>query len=373
MPASGSDGQGSEPKERLDFLLNEVARLGGSDLHLKAGASPVVRVDGEIRLFSEEIPFTESETESIAQLIMPPKAESAFDDNGEVDFSYPLPGVARFRVNAYRQRGSATFAFRLVPTNPSSAEDLGLPAMVYRLAEEERGLVLVTGPAGSGKTTTLATMVDHINRTRRCHVITIEDPIEVLHRDNQARIDQREVGLDTTSFGSAMRVVLRQDPDVILVGEMRDAETADAAIRAAQTGHLVLSTLHTIDAADTIDRVVDFFEARQQQQVRVSLASSLRGTIAQRLIPRAGGAGRLPAVEVMKVNGRIRQVILGQSTNESIEEIIKHGSFEGMTTFDQSLVKLFSNGSVTLEEARRNATNRHDFQLELEKAGLINR
>jgi twitching motility protein PilT len=324
-------------------------------------------------LLPDEIPFTEIETESIAQLIMPPKTELAFDQHGEVDFSYTLAGVSRFRVNAYRQRGAASLAFRLIPTNPSTAEDLGLPRTVYRLAEEVRGLVLVTGPAGSGKTTTLATMVDHINRTRPCHVITIEDPIEFLHRDNLARIDQREVGTDTASFASAMRVILRQDPDVILVGEMRDAETADAAIRAAQTGHLVLSTLHTIDAADTIDRIVDFFEAKQQPQVRISLASSLCGTIAQRLIPRSEGVGRIPALEVMRVNGRIQQVILGKEHDESIEEIIKHGAYDGMTTFDQSLAQLLSNGSVTLDEALRNATNKHDFQLELGRSGLINR
>lgn len=373
MPGSGSNGQAADPKERLDRLLAELARLNGSDLHLKAEASPGVRVDGELRLLPDEVPFTEIETEAIAQAIMPPKAEAAFDENGEVDFSYTVAGVSRFRVNAYRQRGAASLAFRLVPANPSTAEELGLPRTVYRLAEETRGLVLVTGPAGSGKTTTLATMVDHINRTRPCHVITIEDPIEYLHRDNLARIDQREVGLDTASFASAMRVILRQDPDVILVGEMRDADTADAAIRAAQTGHLVLSTLHTIDAADTIDRIVDFFESKQQPQVRMSLASSLRGTIAQRLIPRSAGAGRLPAVEVMRVNGRIRQVIIGKEHDESLEEMIKHGAYDGMTTFDQSLALLYANGEVTLDEAMRNATNKHDFQLELGRGGLINR
>jgi twitching motility protein PilT len=373
MPGSTSNGHATEPKERLDRLLAEVATLNGSDLHLKAGASPSVRVDGDLRAFPDEVPFTEDETETIAQAIMPPKAEAAFDEHGEVDFSYTLAGVSRFRVNGYRQRGAVSLAFRLVPTNPSTAEELGLPRTVYLLAEEMRGLVLVTGPAGSGKTTTVAAMVDHINRTRPSHIITIEDPIEFLHRDNLARIDQREVGMDTASFASAMRVILRQDPDVILVGEMRDADTVGAAIRAAQTGHLVLSTLHTIDAADTIDRIVDFFDAKEQPQIRVSLAGSLRGTIAQRLIPRSGGVGRLPAVEVMRVNGRIRQVILGKETDESIEEIIKHSGYDGMTTFDQSLVHLYSSGSVTFDEAMRNATNRHDFQLELGRGGLINR
>jgi twitching motility protein PilT len=373
MSVSESHGHAAEPKERLDRLLAEVARLNGSDLHLKAGASPGVRVDGDLRLLPDETPFTEAETETIAREIMPPKAAATFDEQGEVDFAYTLDGGSRFRVNAYRQRGAASLALRLVPANPWTAEQLGLPSTVYELANETRGLVLVTGPAGSGKTTTLATMVDHINRTRPCHVITVEDPIEFLHRDNLARIDQREVGIDTESFASAMRVILRQDPDVILVGEMRDVDTTEAAIRAAETGHLVLSTLHTIDAAETIDRIVDFFAPNHQAQIRISLASSLRGTIAQRLVARSGGVGRLPAVEIMRVTGRVRQFILGKAQDESIEEIIGRGAYDGMLTFDQSLARLFANGSVTLDEALRNASNQHDFQLELEHRGLINR
>jgi twitching motility protein PilT len=307
----------------------------------------------------------------LVEAIMPAHVAEIFEKHHEADFAYSVAGVGRFRVNAYFQRSSIAIAFRWVRPNPGSAEELGLPPVIYELASEQRGLVLVTGPTGSGKTTTLATMVDHINRTRPCHIITIEDPIEYLHRDNVAAVDQREVGFDTDTFASAMRVGLRQDPDVILVGEMRDLETASAALTAAETGHLVLTTLHTIDATETINRVIDFFPPHQQSQARVSLSGALRGTIAQRLVRRADGRGRVPALEIMVVNGRIRQCIADPDLTGEIEQIIADGEYYGMQTFDQSLARHLQDGMVTLEEALMMASNPHDLRVMLERRGLV--
>ncbi len=302
---------------------------------------------------------------------MPPEVARTFERHHEADFAYSVPGVGRFRCNAYFQRGTIAMALRRVRPNPGTAEELRLPPVVYELANEARGLVLVTGPTGSGKTTTLATMIDHINRSRACHIVTIEDPIEYLHADRLAAIEQREVGFDTDSFASAMRVVLRQDPDVILVGEIRDPETAYAALSAAETGHLVLSTLHTINATETVHRIVDFFPPHQQAQIRVSLAGSLRGTIAQRLVRRADGSGRVPALEVMVVNGRIRQCILDPEITAGIEEIVGDGEYYGMQTFDQSLAELLQEGLITLQEALAAASNPHDLRVLLERRGLV--
>src|SRR5579883_2102196 len=286
-------------KADLDRLLVMLAELDGSDLHLKAGAPPRMRVAGVLRTLEDEPAFTVEEVRALASAIMTPAIREIFDENHEVDFAYGLHGVGRFRVNAFYQRSSVALAMRRVRPNASTVEELGLPEVVTRLSEEHRGLVLVTGPTGTGKTTTLAAMVDHINHTRSCHVVTIEDPIEYLHSDDLAAIDQREVGFDTASFSSAMRVVLRQDPDVILVGEMRDTETVSAALTAAETGHLVLSTLHTINATETINRIVDFFPPHQQTQIRVSLAGSLKGIVCQRLLATSDGKNRVPAVEVL--------------------------------------------------------------------------
>jgi twitching motility protein PilT len=261
--------------------------------------------------------------------------------------------------------------FRLVRGASSSFADLGLPDVVGRLALEHRGLVLVTGPTGSGKTTTLAAMIDHINRSRECHIITIEDPIEVLHSDRMASINQREIGVDADSFGSAMRAAMRQDPDVIFVGEMRDEETVAAALSAAETGHLVLSTLHTIDASETVNRIVDFFPPHQQQQIRMALAGSLRGSICQRLVPRADGVGRVPALEVMVMNGRIQQCIIDPSTIGDLHEIVAEGDFYGMQTFDQSLVQLLEQGSIDLRGAMTAASRPHDLKIMLQKRGLV--
>jgi twitching motility protein PilT len=347
-----------------------MAQVEGSDLHIKAGAAPRMRIDGELRLLDEDV-FTPEETATLLEVIMPPQVGQHFERHHEVDFAYSVSGVGRFRCNAFYQRGSIAVVFRRVRPNPGNPAELGLPPVLYELADEPRGLILVTGPTGSGKTTTLATMIDHINKTRACHIVTIEDPIEYLHRDQMASVDQREVGADTASFESAMRVVLRQDPDVILVGEMRDPETAYAALTAAETGHLVLTTLHTINTTETIHRIVDFFPPHQHQQVRVSLAGSLKGTIAQRLVRRADGTGRLPALEVMVVNGRIRQCISDPELTAEIEEIVADGEYYGMHTFDQSLAQLLADGLITLQEALQVASNPHDLRVLLERRGLV--
>jgi twitching motility protein PilT len=355
----------------LNRLLTQLAQWEGSDLHIKAGAVPRMRIDGELRKLDDEDAFSPEDTLALLDAMMTPAVAQRFEQHHEADFAYSVSGVGRFRCNAFYQRSSVAVVLRRVRPNPGSAEELGLPSVIYELADEPRGLILVTGPTGSGKTTTLATMIDHINRTRPCHIVTIEDPIEYLHRDLVASVDQREVGFDTDSFGSAMRVVLRQDPDVILVGEMRDPETAYAALTAAETGHLVLTTLHTINATETVHRIVDFFPPHQQKQIRLSLAGSLRGTIAQRLVRRADGVGRLPALEIMVANGRIRQCISDPDLTAEIEEIISDGEYYGMQTFDQSLAQLLAEGEITLQEALQVATNPHDLRVMLERKGLV--
>jgi twitching motility protein PilT len=355
----------------LDRILELLAELDGSDLHIKAGAPPRLRVAGSLRTLDDEPSFTDRETLELAESIMEPRILEVFNERHEVDFAYSLPGLGRFRVNAYYQRSSVALAMRRVRSGATTVSELGLPDVVNRMAEEMRGLVLVTGPTGSGKTTTLAAMVDHINHLRSCHIVTIEDPVEYLHTDDLAAIDQREVGFDTDSFGSAMRVVLRQDPDVILVGEMRDMETVSAALTAAETGHLVFSTLHTINATETINRIVDFFPTHQQTQVRVSLAGSLKGIICQRLIPTADGKSRVPVLELLVVNGRIQQAIIDPLVTGDIEGIVADGEYYGMTTFDQSLVTLVANGTIDLAEAMSTATNAHDLKVMLERQGIL--
>jgi twitching motility protein PilT len=342
----------------LDRILMLLDELDGSDLHIKAGAPPRMRVAGGLRTIDDEPSFSAEETLAIAEAIMPASVVDTFHDKHEA-------------VNAYYQRGSVALAMRRVRASAATVAELGLPEVVTRLANEMRGLVLVTGPTGSGKTTTLAAMVDHINHTRSCHVVTIEDPVEYLHADNMAAIDQREVGFDTDSFGSAMRVVLRQDPDVILVGEMRDTETVSAALTAAETGHMVMSTLHTINATETINRIVDFFPPFQQSQIRVSLAGSLKGIICQRLIPTADGKSRVPALEILVVNGRIQQAILDPLLTADIDAIINDGEYYGMLTFDQSLVNLIADGTIDLAEAMSTASNPHDLKVMLERKGIL--
>ena len=358
-------------KADLDRLLVMLSELDGSDLHLKAGAPPRMRIAGVLRCLDDEPTFTVEEVQTLAMSIMPANVHSVFEQDREVDFAYSIHDIGRFRVNAYYQRSSVALAMRRVQPSASTVEGLGLPSVVSRLAEEHRGLVLVTGPTGSGKTTTLAAMVDHINHLRSCHVVTIEDPIEYLHTDHLADIDQREVGFDTNSFSSAMRVVLRQDPDVILVGEMRDSETVSAALTAAETGHLVLSTLHTINATETVNRIVDFFPPHQQTQTRVSLAGSLKGIVSQRLLTTADGKSRVPAVEVLVANGRIQQAIIDPLATSGIEEIVADGEYYGMRTFDQSISELVASERITVAEAMSAATNPHDLRVMLEQTGIL--
>ncbi len=352
----------------LNALLRAVAENSASDLHLRVGSPPLVRMDGELRA-AEGPPLGPGETAAVAQSILPPERWERLGQRKEADFAHSVPGVGRFRVNAYYQRGSISLVFRRVRVGSPSYVELGLPAVVGQLADAPRGLILVTGPTGAGKTTTLAAMIDQINATKPLHILTIEDPIEVLHPRRMASVSQRELGLDTDSYLEAMRSAMRQDPDVILIGEMRDHETVGAALAAGETGHLVLSTLHTTDAVETINRIVDFFPPSHQHQVRVSLSSVLRGVICQRLAPRVGG-GRIPVVEVMVANGRIADRIRDPKVTSEITEIIAEGGYYGMQSFDQSLLSLVRRGLVALEDAMDAASSPHDFGLMLEQAGI---
>ena len=355
---------------QLDALLRTLAAAEGSDLHIKGDAVPRIRVDGDLRRLEHE-PLSPATVDEMAQAIMRADVAEGFELRNEADFAYMIDGVGRFRVNTFRQRGTVAMIFRRVRANADTIEALGLPVVLSRLASEPRGLVLVTGPTGSGKTTTLAAMIDHINATREVHVVTIEDPIEVLHQDRLASIEQREIGVDTADFGVAMRAAMRQDPDVILVGEMRDEETVSAALSAAETGHLVLSTLHTIDASETINRIVDFFPPHKQKQIRLSLAGSLKGIVCQRLVPRADTGGRIAVLEVMVTNGRIQQCIAEPQLGGEISEIIADGEYYGMQTFDQHLIRLVEQGVINMEGASLGATNLHDLRVAMRRKGLV--
>ena len=352
----------------LTALLRTAVESGASDIHLKLGQPPIVRLDGDLAQMEGLPALNESDLDAVLEQVtqISPKRRDLFEDTGDLDIAFSHPSLPRFRVNGFRQRGATSFAFRVIPSEIPNFMTLGLPPGVSRLAEEQRGLVLVTGATGSGKTTTLASMLDHINRTRRQHIVTIEDPIEILHPDRGCIVNQREVGLDTVSFEQALRRVLRQDPDVILIGELRDTETAHTALQAAESGHLVFSTLHTIDAAETIGRMIEFFPPGKQQQIRSVLAGTLRGVISQRLLPRAEG-GRMPAVEVMVTNARIQDLIRENRPDE-ITDAIAAGEFFQMQSFAQSLIALVLRGEVGREVAANSATNRHDFLVALEKA-----
>jgi twitching motility protein PilT len=353
----------------IDKALTYMVEREGSDLHVKVDSPPVARVHGDLWALKGSEPLTPEETEKGLHAIADQNHLTEFEENGEVDFSYELPGVSRFRVNAYMQRGAVSIALRAIPFSVRTIDDLGLPEVVRRLADEPRGIILLTGTTGSGKSTTLAAMIDHINSTRARHIVTMEDPIEYLHHDKLSIINQREVGSDTKSFGSAMRRVLRQDPDVILIGEMRDEETVRTALSAAETGHLVMSTLHTLDASETINRIIDFFPPHLQQQARVMLASTLKGAISQRLVPRIDREGRVAVSEVMVVTGRIQDLILNPEETGRITEVISEGDFYGMQTFDQALLGYVTEGVVSEEVAMETASSPHDFKLMLAAKG----
>ena len=352
----------------LNPLLRRAVELGASDIHLKVGVPPILRRDGALGPLEEAPVLSDRDAETVLEVVgkRSPERLEAFKTSGDLDTAYQEEDLPRFRVNAFRQRGHISFAFRVIPKNVPNFEQLSLPPGIRRLAEEHRGLVLVTGATGSGKTTTLAAMIDHINRSRQQHIVTIEDPIEILHTDHSCIVNQREVGLDTTDFMQALRRALRQDPDVILIGELRDAETAQTALQAAESGHLVLSTLHTVDAAETIGRMVEFFSEAKQQMIRSIMAGVLRGVISQRLLPRIDG-GRIAAVEVMVNNTRIAELIRDNKP-ESIIDAVEEGAFFDMQSFRKALLDLVVAGTVDREVAANAATNRHDFLVALDHA-----
>ena len=352
----------------LDELLARVIEMGGSDLHLKVASPAMVRVDGDLQQVEQRF-LTDSDLEAVLLLLTErtPAKREQFLEFGELDTSYLADGIGRFRVNGFRQRGSISFAFRFVPKEIPSFAKLGLPEGVGKLAEEQRGLVLVTGATGSGKSTTLAAMINWINKSRRQHIVTIEDPIEFVHDDWASIVNQREFGLDTESFQQALRRVLRQDPDVILLGELRDEETAQTALQAAESGHLVFSTLHTLDAAESVGRLVEFFPAQKQVMARQILAGVLRGVVSQRLLPRKDG-GRVAAVEVLINTARIAELIRDPEKTDGITEALEEGGFHHMQSFGQHLVQLVIDDVVELETAAAAATNRHDFEIAVQRA-----
>jgi twitching motility protein PilT len=352
----------------LNAILRIAVELGASDIHLKVDQPPMLRTDGTIAPMPECPALSEQNLLAALEAItrVTPDRLRQFHETGDLDIAYTAEGLPRFRVNVFRQRGAISFALRVIPRDVPSFEKLSLPPGVSRLANEHRGLVLVTGATGSGKTTTLASMLDHINRTRQSHIVTIEDPIEILHQDRMSIVNQREIGIDTESFGQALRRALRQDPDTILIGELRDAETAQTALQAAESGHLVFSTLHTIDAAESVGRMIEFFPPGKQQQIRSVLAGVLRGVISQRLLPRIGH-GRIAAVEVMVMNSRIADLIREQRTEE-IADAVAEGGFFDMQTFEQALIDLVLKGMVEREVAANAASNVHDFEVALDHA-----
>jgi twitching motility protein PilT len=353
----------------IEAALRALVERGGSDLHIKVGSPAMARVEGHLGpLWGDSDPLGPEDTERAFLAISPERTQNEFAEEGEADFAYAIAGVGRFRINAFRQRGSVSIACRSIPFEIRTATDLGLPETVLKLAEVSRGIVLLTGTTGSGKSTTLAAMIDHINSTRARHIVTLEDPVEYLHRDKQSIVNQREVGADTESFPRAMRRILRQDPDVILIGEMRDEETVRTALSAAETGHLVLSTLHTLDAPETINRILDFFPPHLQQQARVMLATTLAGVISQRLVPGMDG-GRVPVAEILVATGRIKDLILNPEETGKISEAIAEGSFYGMQTFDQDLLGHVTEGRISEAVAYETATSPHDFKLMLAAGG----
>ena len=356
---------------RIDDLLRMAMSFGASDLHLRAASHPVIRVNGELRPLSGVERLIQEETLEMAFSMMSNRQKQHFKEAYEVDIGYGVSGLGRFRVNIFQQRNSIGIVARVISDDIRSFEKLGLPPILTKIADEQRGLILVTGTTGSGKSTTLSAMIDHINQTRNCHIVTVEDPIEFLHKDKKSFITQREVDVDTRSFAEALRGSLRQDPDAILVGEMRDLETIETALIAAETGHLVFSTLHTLDASETLTRIISAFPPYQQKSIRIQLAGLLKAVVSQRLMKSAKGNSRVPAVEVMISTPLIRDYILHEDKTSSIRDAIAAGTSQyGMQTFDQSLFYLYQSGLITLEESLRGSTNPDEFRLRL--AGIQN-
>ena len=350
----------------VNELLKAAHSQGASDLHLKVGSHPILRINGELTPFTTESRLSQEDTLKIAFSVMSPGQRDVFKKRNDIDLAYSVPGLGRFRCNIFIQRGTIGLVFRVIPMRIPSIEELNLPDVLKKISLESRGLILVTGTTGSGKSTTLAAMLDNININKTEHIMTIEDPIEYLHRDKRSIVNQREIGNDTESFSKALRASLRQDPDVILVGEMRDFETIQTALTAAETGHLVLSTLHTIDATETINRIISVFPPYQHKQVRMQLASVLKSIISMRLVPKVDGNGRVPAVEVLIATAMIKDCILDPDKSKMIPDVIAQGALHyGMQTFDQSIFNLYKGGLISYEEAIRRATNPDDFALKI--------
>jgi twitching motility protein PilT len=350
----------------INDLLKIAAERRASDLHVKVGSHPVIRVDGELLPLVELKRLMQEDTIAMAFSIMSSRQKEKFKNNYEIDIAYSVPGLGRFRCNIFQQRGTVGMVLRVIPVKILSIRELMLPVILEKIAEERRGLILCTGTTGSGKSTTLAAMIDYINAHRTEHIMTVEDPIEFLHRDKKSIVNQREVEVDTKSFSQALRSALRQDPDVILVGEMRDYETIETALTAAETGHLVLSTLHTMDATETVNRIISVFPPHQQKQIRLQLAAVLKAVVSLRLLPRADGLGRVPAAEVLISTAYIRDCIENKDKTKLIKDAIAAGTSQyGMQTFDQSLYILYKNGLITLDEALRRASNPDEFRLKL--------
>ena len=354
----------------VTYALRRLIEVGGSDLHLKVGAPALARVDGLLGPLDPDTPVLGvADTEAAVDALLHDEVRrQELATDGEADFAFAISGLARFRVNAFRQRGSLSLVCRAIPVTIKSIDELALPPVIRTLAEEERGIVLLTGTTGSGKSTTLAAMIDHMNETTARHIVTIEDPIEFLHRDKRSVINQREVGEDTISFKRALRRVLRQDPDVILIGEMRDEETVHAALSAAETGHLVLSTVHTVDAPETVNRIIDFFPPHMHGQVRAMLGGTLKGVVSQRLVRGADG-GRVATCEILRMTGRVRDMIMDPDKTGQLTEVVSEGAYYGMQTFDQALFHHVKAGRITVEQAVKAATSPHDFKLLLAADG----
>jgi twitching motility protein PilT len=350
----------------INDLLKKAHSLEASDLHIKVGSPPILRIHGELTPLTAEKRLSHEDATKIALAVMTPGQTEVFKKKNDIDLAYSVPGLGRFRCNIFMQRGTVGLVFRVIPMRIPSVEELNLPEVIKKIAGEARGLILVTGTTGSGKSTTLASMIDVINTQRTEHIMTIEDPIEYLHRDKKSIVNQREIGSDTESFSKALRQALRQDPDVILVGEMRDFETIQTSLVAAETGHLVLSTLHTIDATETVNRIIAVFPPYQHKQVRMQLSSVLKAIISMRLMPRADGKGRVPAVEVLIATATIKDCILDPDKTKSIPDVIEQGAIHyNMQTFDQSLFSLYKSGLITYEEALKRASNPDDFVLKI--------